>query len=450
MSEFRSPGYPITCCDTSSCLIEYQVFAPKWLLRAASNGTGWVPLWTEGGLCSAELGVCLLVEELETYKIHISLGLNPLTKDKAPANDKEQDVETYAKRRRKSKKQSMSSSLSSECVNMCCCSFQEDCRGDSHGAFLCRTVTSMFLYWPHRLRHHRRTELLYKLIRVRNHMLHSTSLVGATLSDADGDDDTFKWIKRSKKRKNLQGRGKRSWNTGQSFPRRIYQACDTTASASNTPVGDLEGLKVSHVFDTLDEGESGILMLKDSHIISFQSWCKSLLEDDLQNVKMAKEEVHQKMRTKQRDYTGYDDEEFKNGNQGVKRTILAKSWRAQKILHFLILSCWTHSYAFDMKRFRLGSAVVSKKVKREEEKQSVAVAVNKSLLSIDCTSLLLRHILMGILQKTLIFCITSKRAKSVSKSQRRVGCRHAVWFGININTRTKRNTHCDAHHMSQI
>ena len=418
--------------------------------RVEWHRVGWVPLWTEGGLCSAELGVCLLVEELETYKIHISLGLNPLTKDKAPANDKEQDVETYAKRRRKSKKQSMSSSLSSECVNMCCCSFQEDCRGDSHRAFLRRTVTSMFLYWPHRLRHHRRTELLYKLIRVRNHMLHSTSLVGATLSDADGDDDTFKWIKRSKKRKNLQGRGKRSWNTGQSFPRRIYQACDTTASASNTPVGDLEGLKVSHVFDTLDEGESGILMLKDSHIISFQSWCKSLLEDDLQNVKMAKEEVHQKMRTKQRDYTGYDDEEFKNGNQGVKRTILAKSWRAQKILHFLILSCWTHSYAFDMKRFRLGSAVVSKKVKREEEKQSVAVAVNKSLLSIDCTSLLLRHILMGILQKTLIFCITSKRAKSVSKSQRRVGCRHAVWFGININTRTKRNTHCDAHHMSQI
>jgi len=40
------------------------------------------------------------------------------------------------------------------------------------------------------------------------------SWVQATLSDADGDDDTFKWIKRNKKRKNLQGRGKRSWNTG--------------------------------------------------------------------------------------------------------------------------------------------------------------------------------------------------------------------------------------------
>jgi len=43
------------------------------------------------------------------------------------------------------------------------------------------------------------------------------------------------------------------------------------SSASNTPVGDLEGLKVSHAFDTLDEGDSGILMLKDSRIISFQS-----------------------------------------------------------------------------------------------------------------------------------------------------------------------------------
>ena len=52
-----------------------------------------------------------------------------------------------------------------------------------------------------------------------------------------------------------------------------------------------------------------------------------LLEDELQNVEMAEEEVRQKNREfkiKRRDYTGYDDEEFKDGNQGVKRTILAK------------------------------------------------------------------------------------------------------------------------------
>jgi len=83
-----------------------------------------------------------------------------------------------------------------------------------------------------------------------------------------------------------------------------------------------------------------------------------------------------------------------------------------------------------MKRFRLGLAVVSTKVKREEEKQSAAAAVNKSLLSIDYTSLLLPHLLIlsvdGILQKTLIFRITSKQAKLVSKSQRRVVYVHAV------------------------
>lgn len=83
-----------------------------------------------------------------------------------------------------------------------------------------------------------------------------------------------------------------------------------------------------------------------------------------------------------------------------------------------------------MQGFRLGLAVVSTKVKREEEKQSAAAAVNKSLLSIDYTSLLLPHLLIlsvdGILQKTLIFRITSKQAKLVSKSQRRVVYVHAV------------------------
>jgi len=37
--------------------------------------------------------------------------------------------------------------------------------------------------------------------------------------------------------------------------------------APDTPVGDLEGLKVRHAFDTLDEGEARILTLKDSRIL---------------------------------------------------------------------------------------------------------------------------------------------------------------------------------------
>jgi len=42
---------------------------------------------------------------------------------------------------------------------------------------------------------------------------------------------------------------------------------------------------------------------------------------------MAEEErrkKNQELRIKKRDYTGYDDEEFKEGNQGMKRSVLAK------------------------------------------------------------------------------------------------------------------------------
>ena len=51
-------------------------------------------------------------------------------------------------------------------------------------------------------------------------------------------------------------------------------------------------------------------------------------EDELQNVELAEEERRQKnqeLRIKKRDYTGYDDDEFKEGAQGLmKRSILAK------------------------------------------------------------------------------------------------------------------------------
>lgn len=51
------------------------------------------------------------------------------------------------------------------------------------------------------------------------------------------------------------------------------------------------------------------------------------IEDELQNVEMAEEERRKKnqdLKIKRRDYTGYDDEEFQEGNQGMKRSILAK------------------------------------------------------------------------------------------------------------------------------
>lgn len=51
-------------------------------------------------------------------------------------------------------------------------------------------------------------------------------------------------------------------------------------------------------------------------------------EDELQNIEMAEDERLQKrldLKIKKRDYTGYDDDEFTGGHQGLlKRSVLAK------------------------------------------------------------------------------------------------------------------------------
>lgn len=111
--------------------------------------------------------------------------------------------------------------------------------------------------------------------------------------------------------------------------------CSVLVLTSNTD--DLEGLKVSHDFDNLDEGEARILTLKDSRILDNEGTTithrldpnnlTSFIEDELQNIEMAEEErrkKNQELKIKRRDYTGYDDEEFEEGNQGMKRSILAK------------------------------------------------------------------------------------------------------------------------------
>lgn len=88
----------------------------------------------------------------------------------------------------------------------------------------------------------------------------------------------------------------------------------------------------------MDEGEARILTLKDSRILDNEGESSGRLlhvdanavgtEDELQNVEMAEEERRQKnkeLKIKNRDYTGYDDDEFTEGNQGVmKRSVLAK------------------------------------------------------------------------------------------------------------------------------
>lgn len=50
-------------------------------------------------------------------------------------------------------------------------------------------------------------------------------------------------------------------------------------------------------------------------------------EDELQNVELAESErdkKNQELKIKRKDYTGYDDDEFAPGNEGMKRSLLAK------------------------------------------------------------------------------------------------------------------------------
>jgi U4/U6.U5 tri-snRNP-associated protein 1 len=88
----------------------------------------------------------------------------------------------------------------------------------------------------------------------------------------------------------------------------------------------------------MDEGEERILTLKDSRILEdegelrLNSICRCseqiwFVEDALENVEIAENERTKKnneLKIKRRDYTGYDDEEFTGGSEGMKRSLLSK------------------------------------------------------------------------------------------------------------------------------
>jgi U4/U6.U5 tri-snRNP-associated protein 1 len=87
----------------------------------------------------------------------------------------------------------------------------------------------------------------------------------------------------------------------------------------------------------MGEGEARILTLKDSRILDNQGKCRTspysqcpltyYAEDELQNVEMAEDERIKKnneLKIKNRAYTGYDDDEFVPGTEGMKRAVLAK------------------------------------------------------------------------------------------------------------------------------
>ncbi|KAE9400241.1 SART-1 protein [Gymnopus androsaceus JB14] len=246
----------------------------------------------------------------ETNKIRISLGLKPLTDDSKPADDKEKQAEdNYAKQREREDKERESKKIAD------------------------------------------------RIAKVRNRRELNSSLKGATLGDADGDaDDTLKWIKKNKKKE-------------KELAKKRLEELDNMDKAiqEDYTERDLVGLKVSHDFDDMDEGDARILTLKDSRILDNE-------EDELQNVEMAEEERRQKnqeLKIKKRDYTGYDDDEFVEGSVGMKRSVLAK-------------------YDEDIEGpaetgFRLGSSTVSKKAVETQKKIEAAATVNKSLLSIDYT-----------------------------------------------------------------
>ncbi|KAK7050991.1 hypothetical protein VNI00_005103 [Paramarasmius palmivorus] len=243
----------------------------------------------------------------ETNKIRISLGLKPLTEDAPSADNKEQQAEqNYAKRREQEAKDREAKKVAD------------------------------------------------RIAKVRNRKELNASLKGATLGDPDGDEDNLKFIKKLKKRE--KELAKKRLQELDNMDQEIQQEYSER---------DLEGLKVSHDFEGMDDGEARILTLKDSRILDNE-------EDELQNVEMAEEErrkKNQELKIKKRDYTGYDDDEFVEGNQGMKRSILAK-------------------YDEDIEGaqemgFRLGSSAVSKKAAIEQQKHEAAAAVNKSLLSID-------------------------------------------------------------------
>ncbi|PPQ95222.1 hypothetical protein CVT26_014912 [Gymnopilus dilepis] len=244
----------------------------------------------------------------ETNKIRISLGLKPLTDDKAPIDKDKQAEDNYNKVREKEQKEREAKKIKD------------------------------------------------RIAKVRNRQELNASLKGATLGEAEEDvDDTLKWIKRNKKREK-----ELALKRQQELENR-----DKEIQGEYTEE-DLAGLKVSHDFDELEEGEARILTLKDSRILDNE-------EDELQNIEMAEEErrkKRQELKIKKRDYTGYDDDEFAEGNQGLmKRSILSK-----------------YDEEIEGSRtseFRLGSSTMSSKARQEEQKQQAAAAQNKTLVSID-------------------------------------------------------------------
>ncbi|VDB84779.1 unnamed protein product [Peniophora sp. CBMAI 1063] len=248
----------------------------------------------------------------ETNKIRISLGLKPLTDDAAPADDKDKQAEdNYARERERE------------------------------------------------VQNKEKKKVQDRIAKLRNQRQLNASLQGTTLGDADPSldaEDAKKWVKKAKKRERELAKKRQA----------ELESMEKAIQEEYTEK-DLEGLKVSHDFDGLDEGEARILTLKDSRILDNE-------EDELQNVEMAEEERTKErndLKIKKKDYTGYDDDEFGDGRAGMKKSLLAKY----------------DDFLEGPKEsgFRLGASAVAeaRSVEERKKEEMAAASVNKSLLSID-------------------------------------------------------------------
>ncbi|KAG6373485.1 SART-1 family-domain-containing protein [Boletus reticuloceps] len=204
----------------------------------------------------------------------------------------------------------------------------------------------------------RETKKVYdKIAKVRNRRELNASLTGATLGDPDGDsEDTLKWVKRAKKReKELARKGQLA-----------RENMDNVFQGMNTPRVCISRSFCSVHFSSFVPEDLEVRILDNE-------------EDELQNIEMAEAErvkKNKELKIKRRDYTGYDDEEFEDGRQGMKRSILAKYDEVLEGPHET--------------DFRLGSFTKSTTVKRPETEEGT-VSVNRALLSIDYAKNLETH-----------------------------------------------------------
>ncbi|ODN95170.1 U4/U6.U5 tri-snRNP-associated protein 1 [Cryptococcus wingfieldii CBS 7118] len=207
-----------------------------------------------------------------------------------------------------------------------------------------------------------------RIEKARNKAAYNAKMKGSTLSQPSTDDSLSAkdWIKKQKKREKQR-------QQQLAKQRELDQAEADRIAEEGYGEEDLKGLKVGHEAEEFEEGEDVILTLKDSGILGGE-------EDELQNVNLAEDAkikaARERKRKAQAAYTGYDDEEFEDeGRIGERGSVLAK---------------YDEDYAnlgkgggLKSEGFRLGGAVVEKKIKADEDVEMGSAPAQKVKLNLD-------------------------------------------------------------------